>query len=208
MEHTHIILLRGVMPTGKNKVPMARLREITLEAGYGRVQTWIQSGNLLLESEKDKEETAEHIRRLIRERIGPDLAVIIRSPEEILRALRECPFQTGFLPERVFYAFPQSPLTREAIAGLQALVFDGEEDLRFGPGCLYLYIPGSAARTRLNNALLERISKTAFTTRNLNTLSRLVQLCGAVGEPTDSDQSVIALRAARNRGVIDSQQNG
>ena len=208
MKHTHIILLRGVMPTGKNKVPMARLREITLEAGYGRVQTWIQSGNLLLESEKDKEETAEHIRRLIRERIGPDLAVIIRSPEEILRALRECPFQTGFLPERVFYAFPQSQLTREAIAGLQALVFDGEEDLRFGPGCLYLYIPGSAARTRLNNALLERISKTAFTTRNLNTLSRLIQLCGAVGEPSDSNQSVIALRAARNRGIIDSQQIG
>ena len=88
MKHTHIILLRGVMPTGKNKVPMAQLREITLEAGYGRVQTWIQSGNLLLESEKDKEETAEHIRRLIMERIGPDLAVIIRSPEEILRALR------------------------------------------------------------------------------------------------------------------------
>ena len=31
MKHTHIILLRGVMPTGKNKVPMAQLREITLE---------------------------------------------------------------------------------------------------------------------------------------------------------------------------------
>ena len=188
MEHTHIILLRGVMPTGKNKVPMARLREITLEAGYGRVQTWIQSGNLLLESEKDKEETAEHIRRLIRERIGPDLAVIIRSPEEILRALRECPFQTGFLPERVFYAFPQSPLSGEAALKLQALAFEEGEELRLGPGCLYLYIPGNAARTRLNNALLERISKTAFTTRNLNTLSRLVQLCGEGGEPSDSNQ--------------------
>ena len=186
MKHTHIILLRGVMPTGKNKVPMARLREITLEAGYGRVQTWIQSGNLLLESEKDKEETAEHIRRLIRERIGPDLAVIIRSPQDILRALRESPFQTGFLPERVFYAFPQTPLTEEAIAGLQALEFMEGEELRLGPGCLYLYIPGSAARTRLNNALLERISKTAFTTRNLNTLSRLVQMSGEGGEPPES----------------------
>ena len=181
MKHTRIILLRGVMPTGKNKVPMARLREITTAAGYSKVQTWIQSGNLLLESETGKEETAEHIRRLIKEWIGPDLAVIIRSPEEILRALRECPFQTGFLPERVFYAFPQSPLTEEAILKLQALVFDGQEELRFGSGCLYLYIPGSAARTRLNNALLERIGKTAFTTRNLNTLSRLVQMSGAGG---------------------------
>ena len=186
MKHTHIILLRGVMPTGKNKVPIARLREIALEAGYGRVQTWIQSGNLLLESGKDQDETAEHIRRLIRERIGPDLAVIIRSPEEILRALRECPFQTGFLPERVFYAFPQTPLTEEAIAGLQALECMEGEEMRLGPGCLYLYIPGNAARTRLNNALLERTGKTAFTTRNLNTLSRLVQMSGEGGEPPES----------------------
>ena len=143
MKHTHIILLRGVMPTGKNKVPMAQLREITLEAGYGRVQTWIQSGNLLLESEKDREETAEHIRRLIRERIGPDLAVIIRSPEEIMRALRECPFQTGFLPERVFYAFPQSPLTGEATLNLQALVFDEKEDLRMAPAACTCISPAA-----------------------------------------------------------------
>lgn len=179
MKRTCIILLRGVMPTGKNRVPMARLREVVLAAGYGRVQTWIQSGNLLLESETSAEETAEHIRRLIKEHIGPDLAVIIRSPEEIILALRECPFQAGFLPERVFYAFPQSPLPQEAIAELQARVFEENEGLRAGPGCLYLYIPGSAARTKLNNALLERVGKTAFTTRNANTLNKLVQLCGA-----------------------------
>ena len=112
--------------------------------------------------------------------------MIIRSPEEILRALRECPFQTGFLPERVFYAFPQTPLTEEAIAGLQALEFMEGEELRLGPGCLYLYIPGNAARTRLNNALLERTGKTAFTTRNLNTLSRLVQMSAGSGEPPES----------------------
>ncbi|NLD34588.1 MAG: DUF1697 domain-containing protein [Clostridiales bacterium] len=48
--HTLILLLRGVMPTGKNKVPMARLREVMEAAGYGRVRTWIQSGNLLIDT--------------------------------------------------------------------------------------------------------------------------------------------------------------
>ena len=38
-ERWYIALLRGINISGKNKVPMARLREIALEAGYGRVQT-------------------------------------------------------------------------------------------------------------------------------------------------------------------------
>ena len=103
---TYIILLRGVMPTGKNRLPMAQLREVVSAAGYGRVRTWIQSGNLLLDSEQGRQETASCIRALIREQIGPDLAVVIRTPEEIQKVLDGNPFGEGFLPERVFLCLP------------------------------------------------------------------------------------------------------
>ena len=39
-----------------------------------------------------------------------------------------------------------------------------------------LYIPGSAARTKLNNAFPERVSKVSFTARNRNTLAKMVKL--------------------------------
>ncbi len=42
-----MILLQGVMPTGKNKLPMAQLRETVSKAGCADTQTWIQSGKLL-----------------------------------------------------------------------------------------------------------------------------------------------------------------
>ena len=36
---TYVVLLRGVMPYGRNKVPMATLRTILSEAGLRDVQT-------------------------------------------------------------------------------------------------------------------------------------------------------------------------
>ena len=40
---TYVILLRGVMPRGKNKVLMGPLREVLSEAGLVDVRTYIQS---------------------------------------------------------------------------------------------------------------------------------------------------------------------
>ena len=45
---TTIILLRGVMPTGKNKVLMAPLRTALEEVGLSQVRTYIQSGNVIV----------------------------------------------------------------------------------------------------------------------------------------------------------------
>lgn len=170
-----IILLRGVMPTGKNKVPMQKLREAVSAAGYRNVKTYIQSGNLLLESDRDRQAIAEDVHNLILEKIGPDLAVIIRSPEEIQKALDESPFTEGFFKERVFYTFPQSQAEGEALAALAKRDF-GEDLLRIGSHVIYLYIPGSAARTPLSNKALERALGRPCTTRNRNTLERLMEM--------------------------------
>jgi len=48
----YIVLLRGVMPTGKNRIPkMAVLQEILLSE-FDNVRTYIQSGNIVLTSNK------------------------------------------------------------------------------------------------------------------------------------------------------------
>ncbi|WP_141565524.1 DUF1697 domain-containing protein, partial [Streptococcus sobrinus] len=47
-----IILLRGVTPTGQNRIPkMAYLAQILTEAGFDHVQTYIQSGNIICETD-------------------------------------------------------------------------------------------------------------------------------------------------------------
>jgi hypothetical protein len=48
----YLILLRGINVGGKNKVPMAALRELLEELGYSNVATYIASGNVILSSRR------------------------------------------------------------------------------------------------------------------------------------------------------------
>ena len=76
----HIILLRGVTPNGKNAIPkMSYLVDILTEAGFQQVRTYIQSGNIILESDLDLEEIRECVHTLIKEKIGADLKWLSRT---------------------------------------------------------------------------------------------------------------------------------
>jgi uncharacterized protein (DUF1697 family) len=48
---TYILLVRGVTPSGRNKIPMARFRDVLEKAGFAHVRTYIQSGNALVDTE-------------------------------------------------------------------------------------------------------------------------------------------------------------
>ena len=76
----HIILLRGVTPNGKNAIPkMSYLVDILTEAGFQHVRTYIQSGNIILESDLDLEEIRKRVHILIKEKIGADLKIVIKN---------------------------------------------------------------------------------------------------------------------------------
>lgn len=51
-----IILLRGVNVGGKNRVPMSDLKQLLTNAGFSNARSHINSGNLIVESEKDREQ--------------------------------------------------------------------------------------------------------------------------------------------------------
>ena len=66
----HIILLRGVTPNGKNAIPkMSYLVDILTEAGFQQVRTYIQSGNIILESNLALEKIREQVHTLIKEKL-------------------------------------------------------------------------------------------------------------------------------------------
>lgn len=57
---TYVVLFRGINVGGRNKVPMAALRDHLAE-DFSRVRTYIQSGNLLLDSELSAVEVTARI---------------------------------------------------------------------------------------------------------------------------------------------------
>ncbi len=174
---TRIVLLRGVMPTGKNKVPMATLRDVLSSAGFGNVRSWIQSGNVVLETGLDPEATAATVRRLIREHIGPELSVVVTDAKQLRATLAEQPFADAE-PDRVFYTLTMDRADPTAVAELLGTDF-GDDRVARAPHGFHLHVPGSMARAKLNNNLIERKLGIAATTRNRNTLSKLIELAEA-----------------------------
>jgi len=57
---TYVVLFRGINVGGRNKVPMAALRE-HLETDFTNVRTYIQSGNVLLDSDLPADQVAARI---------------------------------------------------------------------------------------------------------------------------------------------------
>lgn len=172
---TYIILLRGVMPTGRNKVPMAQLRDVLVDAGFGNVRTYIQSGNALVDTQLSALETESCVHDLIKEHIGADLAVVARTSAELQQVLFDNPFQEGYDLSRVFFVlFARSPAA-DKVKELLAQDF-GEEKLAIVGDAAYLYIPGTYARGKLGNNFLEKKLNISATMRNYNTLRKLVEM--------------------------------
>src|SRR6476620_1734640 len=59
----YLVLLRGINVGGRNKVPMATLRELLESHGHTKVSTYIASGNVILSSDQ----SAETIKRRLEE---------------------------------------------------------------------------------------------------------------------------------------------
>lgn len=132
-------LLRGVTPNGKNRIPnMAYLAAILQEAGYKRVRTYLQSGNLVLESDTADEVTKQTLHDLILEKIGADLTVILKEPSQIEVAIAEQPFADTLDSSRIHLVFTNDCLSQSRLNQLLQEDF-GEELLVQGSECLYLY---------------------------------------------------------------------
>jgi uncharacterized protein (DUF1697 family) len=89
---TYIVLLRGINVSGKNKLPMKDLREMLEKMKFKNVSTYIQSGNILLQSNSSKSEIAQSIYESINTKFGYSIPVIVRTPEEWKKAIDNYPF--------------------------------------------------------------------------------------------------------------------
>ena len=171
----YIVFLRGVMPSGKNRVPMAELRRILIEDGFENVRTWIQSGNVVLKTELSPDKLAIRIHELIKTKIGAELGIIIKSREELVSVLDENPFREGYDISRVFFSLHNDFPDDELMQKLVSIDFSPEK-LILTPQTAYMFIPGTYGRGKLSNNFLEKKLKITATMRNFNTISKMIEL--------------------------------
>jgi len=171
---TYIVLLRGVMPVGKNKVPMAQLRQVLTDAGFENVRTYIASGNVILRSNLSPSKLDQQVHDLIKKHIGPDLFVIVKTGSQIQKILDGNPLKIDDM-SRVFYTmFAEKPPAQTV---KEFLLQDfSREEIVFNKDVAYVYIPGNYTKSKLDNNSIEKKLGVSSTTRYLNTMRKLIEL--------------------------------
>lgn len=88
----YIALLRGINISGKNKVPMSELKNKMEELGYKNVVTYLNSGNVIFESNIDDKETImRNIYEAIKDKFNLDIPIFVMTASELQDVLNNTP---------------------------------------------------------------------------------------------------------------------
>ena len=168
-------LLRAVNVGGR-QVAMADLRRIAADAGFDAPTTLLASGNVVFGTDLGSRAAGERLEAAIEKELGIVTDVLVRDHAELAAVMAANPFrrEAEAEPSRLMANF----LTGEPQAGLETLesACAGGEQVRAGPGCLYIYFPNGAGTSKLSAALIERRLKVRGTARNWNTVGKLTAL--------------------------------
>jgi uncharacterized protein (DUF1697 family) len=171
-----IALLRGINLGPTRRVPMAELRALLTDAGYGAVRTHLQSGNVVLESEAAPDALQAQLEEQLAVRFGFQIPVIVRSRGELGEVIARDPFGGRVTdPRRYQVTFLASEGSTELEARLRAVANGGEEVAVIGRE-IYAWHPDGIARSDLAKLVADR--RTGGTARNWNTITALWQLAG------------------------------
>jgi uncharacterized protein (DUF1697 family) len=171
-----VLMLRGINLGPNRRVPMARLRELLTGAGYEDVRTYVQSGNVVLDSTAKPAELERESARLISEEFGFEVAVIARTRAELAKVVRTNPL--GDLaddPKRYQVSFLSAKLDAETVKALEARVAEPERFVAIGRE-LYAWHPDGVARSKLWNSLAGKSLGVIATARNWTTVTTLLAM--------------------------------
>lgn len=178
MSRTLIVLLRGVTPTGTNRVPMAEWRDALERAGFDDAQTVIASGNAVVGSHLTPRAAEARIRQLIRDEIGPDLIVFARSTRDVRAFVDAWPYEAEHPTGRAIFTTFSEPPSNDAVAALRDREFPDVEWAIDGDRMWTAY-HGDISTSRFVNATLERVLGVRATSRTRGTMLKLLSIAEA-----------------------------
>jgi len=172
----HVVLLRGINLGSRNRISMPELRAALEDAGFADVRTYLQSGNVVLTSGKKPDGVARACERLIADRFGLDIAVVVRSRAELAAVVKRNPLGDAAKdPKRYQVSFLAEKLSAEVVRKLEALAQPPERLVVRGRE-VYAWHPGGVSRSKLWTQLAGKGLGVAATSRNWTTVTSLLDL--------------------------------
>jgi uncharacterized protein (DUF1697 family) len=163
---------------GRNKLPMPALREALESSGMEDVTTYVQSGNVVLESKAKPQALAREVEATIADSFGLEVAVVVRSRAELAAIVKRDPLGEVAGEEKLYQVtFCSEKPARAAVAKLAERAVEGERLLAHGRE-VYAWFPHGVGRSKLAAQLSRQDLGVVATARNWRTVKRLLELAG------------------------------
>jgi uncharacterized protein (DUF1697 family) len=177
--NTFVILVRGINVGGANKVPMADLRKCLEDLGFAKVSTYINSGNVILESDKD----AENVKALIEEALPKNFSlnqeiikVLVLSLRQLKAVINKKPKGFGDEPDK-YYSDAIFLIDIDAAEAMKVFApRDGVDKVWPGDEVIYSQRLGELRTKSRLNKIVGTSAYKSMTIRSWKTTTKLVEI--------------------------------
>jgi uncharacterized protein (DUF1697 family) len=174
----YALLLRGVNVGSNNSLRMADLRTMLERIGCTNVQTYLQSGNAVFKAKLGTRELTKAIEDALERYMGRQISTTLRTRARMSAIVDANPFaDVTTNPAYLCVTFLSDAPTKSAVAPLQAKDFRPELFRVLGRE-IYTWHPNGQGRSPLVAALGRLRLRGTVTTRNWNTVQRLLAMLG------------------------------
>ena len=174
---TYISILRGINVGGHKKIKMDALRQLYSSLGYEGVQSYIQSGNVIFNTNNtDTTALASTLSAKIHETFGFEVPVLVLKAQELKNAIDNNPYLNDATKDSTtLHLTFLSALPDEELVEKLPTDFAPDEFCIIGK-VIYIHCPNGYGNTKLTNTFFENKLMLAATCRNLKTCNELVAL--------------------------------
>ncbi|MGA2547925.1 MAG: DUF1697 domain-containing protein [Rectinemataceae bacterium] len=180
----YIALIRGIN-VGGVVLKMEDLRKLLEYIGFKNVATYIQSGNALFESkESNKRKMEAEIAQEIKNKIGRDIVVIVKTVEELRRIVESHPLaELGDEKNLYVTVLSHDPAASDIEILMETM--NGVDRHEVANRVVYSWYGEGYGNSKRSNNFIEKILKVSATTRNWATMKKLLEIAtgGKSGPP-------------------------
>jgi uncharacterized protein (DUF1697 family) len=178
-----VVLLRGINVGRHRRVSMADVRASLAAAGFGDVETYVQSGNVLVSTRVGAARLGADVEAALHAELGLDIDAIVRTGAQLRTIVAKNPFLAEGLPTSALHVgYCKSKPTAAAVRELAARDFGRDRATAVGAE-VYLCYPDGQGRSKMSGAVLEKALAVPITVRNWNVTTALMEMAGAERSP-------------------------
>jgi uncharacterized protein (DUF1697 family) len=174
---THLALLRGINVSGHNMMKMEALKTMLENIGFQNVRTYLQSGNVFIDSEEEATKVGFMIKQEIFKFFGHEVPVVMITKENLESCFSNNPFlkEKDIDIKKLYVAFISTNLKKENINDLKISQFKPDE-ASIDENKIFIKYAVGAGKTRFDQKYIEKKLNVTATIRNWNTVTNLLAM--------------------------------